>query len=97
MSLTIEQRRDLAQLIEEEHRTLITASCADAEQPHAAQHLRALEAARRRLADGSYGRCVACGRDIEFDRLIAYPAAARCLGCQDSHERLGPGAGDAET
>lgn len=97
MSLTTEQRRDLAQLIEEEHRTLSAASRADAAQRHAARHLRALEAARRRLADGSYGRCVACGRDIEIDRLIAYPAAARCLSCQDGHERLGPGTGDAET
>jgi RNA polymerase-binding transcription factor DksA len=97
MSLTTEQWRDLAQLIDEEHRTLSTASRADVEQPHTARHLRALEAARRRLADGSYGRCIACGRDIEFDRLIAYPAAERCLGCQDSHERLGPGAGNAET
>jgi RNA polymerase-binding transcription factor DksA len=87
MALTTDQRRDLAQLIEEEHRTLSVASRVDREQPHAVRHRWALEAARRRLADGSYGRCVACGRDIEFDRLIAYPAAERCLGCQDGHER----------
>ena len=96
MSLTTEQQRDLAQLIEEEQRALSTAFDAGSEQPHAARHLLALEAARRRLADGSYGRCVACGLDIEFERLIAHPAAERCLSCQDGHERRGPGARDAE-
>jgi RNA polymerase-binding transcription factor DksA len=89
MSLTIEQRRDLAQLIEEEHRTLSAASPADTEMPRAARHLQALEAARRRLAAGTYGTCIACGRDVGIDRLIAYPTAARCLDCQAGHERHG--------
>ena len=51
------------------------------------QELRDLEAAQARLADGTYGACVDCGRDIELERLIALPAAARCLACQERHER----------
>ena len=49
--------------------------------------LRDIEAARRRLDDGSYGLCVDCGAAIGFERLRAEPAAARCLECQARHEK----------
>ncbi|OGA57144.1 MAG: hypothetical protein A3G81_17560 [Betaproteobacteria bacterium RIFCSPLOWO2_12_FULL_65_14] len=49
--------------------------------------LRELEAARRRIADGAYGLCVDCGADIPFERLRAQPGAARCLACQQRHEK----------
>jgi len=49
--------------------------------------LRGLEAARRRIADGAYGRCVDCGADIPLERLRAQPGAARCLACQERHEK----------
>ena len=49
--------------------------------------LRAMEAARRRIADGAYGLCVDCGSDIPLERLRAQPAAARCLACQSRHEK----------
>ena len=49
--------------------------------------LRGLEAARTRLADGSYGICADCGGDIGFERLKVQPAAARCIACQTLHEK----------
>ena len=49
--------------------------------------LRGLEAARARLADGSYGICADCGGDIGFERLRANPAAERCIRCQTQYER----------
>lgn len=49
--------------------------------------LRDLEAARTRLADGSYGTCADCGGEIGFERLKANPAAARCIACQTRHEK----------
>ena len=49
--------------------------------------LRALEAARARLADGSYGVCAECGGDIGVERLRASPAAVRCVHCQRVHEK----------
>ena len=49
--------------------------------------LRALEAARARLADGSYGVCAECGGDIGVERLRANPAAVRCVDCQRVHEK----------
>jgi DnaK suppressor protein len=49
--------------------------------------LRAIEAARERLAEGSYGECVNCGRDIDYKRLRANPAALRCIDCQRQYEK----------
>ena len=49
--------------------------------------LRELEAARRRIADGSYGVCADCGAEIPLERLRAQPGAARCAACQTRHEK----------
>ena len=49
--------------------------------------LRSLEAARNRLAEGSYGVCADCGGDIGFERLRATPAAVRCIQCQTAYEK----------
>jgi RNA polymerase-binding protein DksA len=49
--------------------------------------LRELEAARARIAAGTYGVCESCGREIAYERLRAYPAATRCIECQTVHER----------
>ena len=49
--------------------------------------LRALEAAKGRIAEGQYGVCVDCGGDIEYERLKAAPAALRCIRCQTLHEK----------
>lgn len=51
------------------------------------EELRRLEAAQERLASGSYGVCVDCGREIGFERLRAQPAALRCVDCQQVYER----------
>ena len=51
------------------------------------QELRAIEAARRRLADGSINRCLECDDDIGYERLLACPVAVRCVVCQARHEK----------
>jgi len=59
------------------------------------QELRDVDAARGRLADGSYGVCVDCGEDIADARLMAYPTATRCTACQTAYEKrrgMGPSA-----
>ena len=37
---------------------------------------------------GGYGECVDCGNAIPYPRLAAYPAAKRCVACQEKAERL---------
>lgn len=49
--------------------------------------IRDIEAAFRRLKNGEYGICTECGSEIGFARLQAYPAAKRCLVCQEKRER----------
>ena len=46
-----------------------------------------VERALKRLADGTYGRCSDCDEPIPPARLHAYPAAARCIRCQEAFER----------
>lgn len=46
-----------------------------------------VERALKRLADGTYGRCSDCDEPIPPARLHAYPAAARCIRCQEVFER----------
>lgn len=51
------------------------------------RELREVEAAMERLASGSYGICVDCGIEIDFDRLLAQPTALRCFDCQTIYEK----------
>jgi len=46
-----------------------------------------VEHALRRIDDGTYGTCEACGRPIEEERLEAVPAARLCLADQAAAER----------
>ncbi len=57
------------------------------------RELRDIEAALERVARGEYGECQACGGDIGFARLKAYPTASRCIACQTKFERDHPGEG----
>ena len=43
--------------------------------------IRMIQAALGRIADGSFGDCVACGEEISEARLNAVPHAARCKKC----------------
>ena len=46
-----------------------------------------VEHALRRLDDGTYGTCEACGRPIQDERLEALPATRFCLDDQSTAER----------
>lgn len=43
--------------------------------------IKQIKAALRRIEDGSFGLCVACGEPISEERLDAVPHAARCRDC----------------
>jgi RNA polymerase-binding transcription factor DksA len=46
-----------------------------------------VERALRRLDDGTYGTCEACGATIGDDRLAVAPATRFCIGHQEMAER----------
>lgn len=51
------------------------------------EEVRDIEAALARIGKGDYGICIACGLDIAYARLQAFPTAKRCLACQAQRER----------
>lgn len=57
-----------------------------AEQLRDEHELQAVRAALKRIADGSYGECVDCGKPIALERLKANLAAMRCIACQTKAE-----------
>ena len=45
-----------------------------------------IDAALKRIADGSYGQCTDCAVKIPANRLHAAPEASRCIHCQEKSE-----------
>lgn len=60
-----------------------------------ANTLQQVRAALQRMDDGTYGKCVDCGRAIEPARLEAVPWALYCLEDQEKHDSQA--AGNAES
>ena len=46
-----------------------------------------IDAALKRIEDGTYGICTNCGRQIAPERLEARPWATLCIDCQRRRER----------
>lgn len=55
----------------------------------ARQEIAEIDAALRRIAEGRYGTCLACGGPMGLQRLRAIPEARFCLSCSglEAHGR----------
>lgn len=73
---------DFKDMAVEETQSVVDEAKAD----HALEELELVLAARRRLADQSYGECLDCGEPIDLRRLMAMPATRFCTSCQDANE-----------
>jgi len=62
-----------------------------AEVRHVLADLTEVDAALARMRDGTYGECADCGIAIAAARLMAYPTARRCVGCQSVREKKASG------
>lgn len=78
---------DLSDLLDDEEpaggevdETLMMAMTAD-------EHLAMVDAALERIAAGTYGSCVECGRRIPVVRLDALPATPYCVDCASTVRR----------
>jgi DnaK suppressor protein len=49
--------------------------------------LAAIDAALQRMEEGTYGKCVNCGKEIGEERLAALPWATLCIDCRRLEER----------
>ncbi len=57
------------------------------EATQASRTLAQVRAALQRIADGTYGICIDCGRPIEPARLEAVPWTPYCRADQEKHEK----------
>jgi len=48
--------------------------------------LAAIDAALKRIDEGTYGTCVSCGQQIRYERLEATPWASLCIDCKRKAE-----------
>ena len=53
------------------------------------RELKQIELAISKMADGSYGNCEICEKNIPLARLQALPYASHCIACQTKVETLG--------
>jgi DnaK suppressor protein len=51
------------------------------------QLLRAIDSALGRIQDGTYGKCLSCGKQIDGRRLAAVPWTPYCIQCEEAFER----------
>jgi len=51
--------------------------------------LKKIDAALRRIGEGTYGECFECGEEIPAARLRALPFAVRCKDCEEAREAAG--------
>ena len=49
--------------------------------------LQLVNEALERIRIGAYGRCAACGVEVQTKRLEAVPWARHCFECQDKHDQ----------
>ena len=49
--------------------------------------LKKVEAAKKKIEEGTDGICEDCGADISQKRLLARPTASLCIGCQEEKEK----------
>ena len=52
--------------------------------------LEQVEVAQAKIAEGTYGKCIKCGRPIDPARLEAVPWTTHCIECQISEETIEP-------
>ncbi len=81
-SVDMKEVSDLEDQASKRERTTVQ----DAEVQRDSNELADVRAALARLTDGSYGTCIDCGQPIELQRMVAIPAAARCIACQTQFE-----------
>jgi DnaK suppressor protein len=51
-------------------------------------NLHDVEKALKRIADGTYGKCKHCNKEIEIERLRIRPESTSCVSCKKRHKGL---------
>ena len=70
---------DIGSITDEQERAFLLAG-------HEKETLDAIDRALERIKNGTYGKCIMCGKNIEIERLLAIPYAEFCLSCKEKIE-----------
>ena len=93
LRLSIEHHKQYARRAEPEPDTLDQAASGYEKESllqrssHEQQLLRAIDSALGRIRDGTYGKCLSCGKRIDGRRLAAVPWTPYCIPCEEDFER----------
>jgi len=49
--------------------------------------LQLVNEALKRIGEGNFGQCLACGQEVQSKRLEAVPWARHCIECQEKQEK----------
>jgi DnaK suppressor protein len=81
-SIAEDREPELEERAQEEHAARLLARLDD----RSFREITEIHAALQRMIDGTYGKCLDCGRAIPLARLRAVPTAANCVGCARQEE-----------
>ncbi len=56
---------------------------AELKRDHEVEEIEMIQKALGRIETGTFGQCIACGEDINIERLKAIPYAEHCIECQE--------------
>lgn len=76
-----ELRKPLSADLEEQATDLENQEALEAIENSGILEIRQIQAALKRISEGTYGICVHCGENIDPKRLEALPTATRCISC----------------
>lgn len=82
-----EDQGDEAGFLSEDGSSLAEAERLDVFSGNLAQMRARIMNALERMEDGTYGKCMRCGKDIPIDRLRAIPYAEYDVACQEIIDR----------
>jgi RNA polymerase-binding protein DksA len=85
-SIADEREPELEERAQEECATRVLASLDDRSLGEIAE----IDSALQRIIDGTYGKCLDCGRALPLARLRVVPTAAFCVECARQEEVTGP-------
>jgi RNA polymerase-binding protein DksA len=76
-----ELRKPLSADLEEQATDLENQGALEAIEHSGIHEIHQIQAALRRISEGTYGICAHCGENIDPKRLEALPTATRCISC----------------
>ncbi len=80
--------RDGAADIADQALTTYTKEFAFSQSENETELLQMVNGSLQRMEDGTYGKCLSCGRDIGIKRLEAVPWTHLCIDCQTKAEAV---------